>query len=488
MKVFIVTEGSQNIGFGHITRCVSLYQAFEEKGIIPKFIINGDESISDFINSKNYLIFNWIKEKRRLYRLVENADIAIIDSYLAKISFYKNLSNLVKLSVYLVDVNEIDYPKGVVVNGNICLEEVDYPVRAENTFLLGTKYIPLRKEFWHVPKKEITDKVKSVMITFGGSDVRNMTPWILRLLRENFPDLTKYTVIGKAFPNLNEINKETDNKTVLVCSPNAKKMKEIMLESDIAISSGGQTVYELARIGIPTIGIAVADNQLSNVKAWKSKGFFECVCWHSESNLMEKLKKSIEYLKDVDTRKTKSAIGREIVDGQGSLNIVKKVLSIFLKNKMTLREATIRDSSQLFDLSNDPVVRKNSYNQDKIEWHQHLKWLKRKLLDKDHVFFVVTDNLNKFYGQVRFDIDSKKEESIINISLKKNIRGLGLSSFVIDKSIDDLLKIKRVKLIKAYIKEENISSIKSFERANFRFLKNFTYEGTKSKIYVRDVK
>ena len=31
MKVFIITEGGKDIGFGHITRCFSLYQAFEEK-------------------------------------------------------------------------------------------------------------------------------------------------------------------------------------------------------------------------------------------------------------------------------------------------------------------------------------------------------------------------------------------------------------------------------------------------------------------------
>jgi len=40
LKAFIITEGSKNIGFGHITRCISLYQAFEERGIIPEFIIN----------------------------------------------------------------------------------------------------------------------------------------------------------------------------------------------------------------------------------------------------------------------------------------------------------------------------------------------------------------------------------------------------------------------------------------------------------------
>ena len=31
-KVIILTEGGKKVGFGHITRCISLYQAFEEKG------------------------------------------------------------------------------------------------------------------------------------------------------------------------------------------------------------------------------------------------------------------------------------------------------------------------------------------------------------------------------------------------------------------------------------------------------------------------
>ena len=51
MKVFIITEGSKNTGFGHITRCLSLYQAFKKRGILPTFIINGD-------NSFKYLLDN----------------------------------------------------------------------------------------------------------------------------------------------------------------------------------------------------------------------------------------------------------------------------------------------------------------------------------------------------------------------------------------------------------------------------------------------
>jgi len=173
MKVFIITEGSKNIGFGHVTRCISLYQAFEEREVMSEFIVNGDDSIENLLKNKNYQIFNWIEEGSKIFELIKEADICIIDSYLADISFYENLSNLVKVPVYIDDTKRLDYPRGIVINGNIYAKELDYPEKDGITYLLGSKYIPLRKEFWEVPEKEIKEKVESIMITFGGDDMRN---------------------------------------------------------------------------------------------------------------------------------------------------------------------------------------------------------------------------------------------------------------------------------------------------------------------------
>ena len=61
MKVVILTEGGADIGFGHITRCLSLYQAFEEKGIVSEMIINGDGSVLGLLRNSNYQIFDWVK-------------------------------------------------------------------------------------------------------------------------------------------------------------------------------------------------------------------------------------------------------------------------------------------------------------------------------------------------------------------------------------------------------------------------------------------
>lgn len=84
------------------------------------------------------------------------------------------------------------------------------------------------------------------MVTFGRDDAKNMTPNIINLLNKEYSALKKNIIIGRAFDNIEEIKKEIDENTNLIYYPNAEKIKEVMLNSDIAISAGGQTLHELA--------------------------------------------------------------------------------------------------------------------------------------------------------------------------------------------------------------------------------------------------
>ncbi len=326
MKVFIITEGGKDIGFGHMTRCLSLYQAFEERGTLPKFIINGDNNIEYLLKNVNYQIFNWLDERNKLFEMVKNADIAIIDSYLADISVYNTLSELVKLSVYIDDNKRLDYPKGIVLNGNIHAEKLNYPKKDGITYLLGTRYTPLRKEFWEILEKNIKEKIESIMVTFGGDDAKNMTPKILAFLKDKYPNLIKNVIIGRSFQNIDEIKKCADKNTNLSYYPDAEKMKEVMLNSDIAVSAGGQTLYELARVGVPTIGICVADNQLGNIKEWKRIGFLEYAGLYNENNIIADIDKLLKNLESIKIRESKSKIGRKLIGGKGSLRVSNKLL------------------------------------------------------------------------------------------------------------------------------------------------------------------
>lgn len=307
MKVFIITEGSRNIGFGHIARCISLYQAFEEKGIIPEFIINGDNSVKDLLKEKKHQILNWLEEKSELFELVKNADITIIDSYLADISFYENLSKLVKIPVYIDDTKRLDYPKGIVVNGSICAKEIDYPEKERITYLLGTKYIPLRKEFWDIPAKKINKKVKNILVTFGGMNHSDLIHRIISYLKNKFDFI--FHVIE---PKQNRLD--------------AKEMLDLMLKADICISGGGQTTYELARVGVPTIGICFADNQRLNLEGWQERKFIEYVGWWKDENVLDNVMTKVNLLMSRLKRKEKSKIGRQMVDGKGARRVCDLVM------------------------------------------------------------------------------------------------------------------------------------------------------------------
>ena len=325
MKVIIATEGGEIGGLGHIQRCFAISQAFEEKGIKSQFIVNGDDSVKKALREKNYQIWNWLKKRNEFFELAKKVDIVIIDSYLGDISFYKKLSELVRVPVYIDDNKRLDYPRGIVVNGGIHARKLKYLKKDSVRYLLGNQYAPLRKLFWEVRERKTRDGIESIMVTTGGHDPKNVMPKIVKFLKVNYPALRKDIIIGNAFGNIDAIKKEVDKNTSLVYFPDTKKMKDIMSRSDIAISSGGQTLHELARVGVPTIAFLQAENQRLNLEAWDKEGFIEYVGGYN--NLGKKISQGLDRLPLRKERARRSGIGMRLVDGQGARRIREALLT-----------------------------------------------------------------------------------------------------------------------------------------------------------------
>ena len=307
MKILILTEGGGKIGLGHITRCIALYEAFKEKSINPELIINGDRSILDLLRHKKFDRFNWIKNKERLSKILTNSDFIIIDSYLAEKSLYDKISEITNGRVLMIDdYNRIDYPKGIITNPSIYGEKLNYIKSNDKVYLLGKKYIILRKEFWNVPEKKINKKVRNILIAFGGMNLYVLAKKIVNFLRDEF-DFNYYVV---------EIRKSKFT---------AKEMLNLMLKSDVCISGGGQTTYELARVGVPTIGVCFAENQLGNLNGLEKVGFLKFAGWFNDGALLQKIEDNINEL-NYETRLKMSKIGKKYVDGQGVMRILSKVI------------------------------------------------------------------------------------------------------------------------------------------------------------------
>ncbi|MBN1353738.1 MAG: GNAT family N-acetyltransferase [Candidatus Omnitrophica bacterium] len=487
MKVHILTEGGKGIGLGHITRCISLYQAFKKRGISPTLVINGDDSVRKLLKGKKYRVFNWLKEQKKLFQMIRKGDIAVIDSYLAGHRTYKKISDLAPISAYLDDYKRLVYPRGIVINGGFQAKDIRYPRKENIKYLLGPGFIPIRTEFRDMPPRKIRPVIKSILISFGGCDTKNLTAKLLEFLNAMYPNVRKNILISDAFKDTQVAEKPAEPMCVFIKNPDPMKLKTVMLNSDIAISAGGQTLNELARTGTPTIGVCVAENQKMHLSYWAETGFLSYAGRYDDKDLLKKVHRAIISLQDKRVRKGMSLCGRETVDGRGPERIIKFILSEYFRNRLTLQKATLRDAREIFNLSTDKEVRKNSFQPKRFDFKHHLGWLRERLRDVNCVFYIFKIG-HEFIGQLRFNVDNEKKCATVNISLVEKMRNFNLSSFLVENSIRKLLKHhKHLRSIRAYVKRHNIASVKLFERTNFKFSGNRTVKGAKTRVYIRKV-
>lgn len=306
MKIFFLTEGGRKIGFGHITRCLSLCQAVEQRGASSEFIINGDNSVLGILEAKNYQIFDWVKQREKLFKALSGADAIIIDSYLAPGHFYKKIGHVFPGKLIIIDdFNKFAYHKGFVINPSLYGKGLKRPRNNKVIYLSGRNYIILRKEFWNVPGKKIHKELKNILITFGGTNCGNLAIKTKNYLKDKF---------GFNCSVLDAKNKSR-----------AKEVLKRMLKSDLCISGGGQTMFELARVGVPTIGVSVARNQNFNLESWRKNGCIEYAGPSDGKNVVKRIEASVKKLIPYNERLKRSRIGKKFVDGKGAERIISKL-------------------------------------------------------------------------------------------------------------------------------------------------------------------
>lgn len=137
-----------------------------------------------------------------------------------------------------------------------------------------------------------------------------------------------------------------------------------------------------------------------------------------------------------------------------------------------IREATLNDAVILFEWANNPETRQNSFNKHNIEWHNHINWLKKRLYTPSCKIYILLIN-EKPVGVVRFDIN---ETTIIGITVAPDHRGLGLGADFLKIACNTYWKSNGNDVL-AYIKKENIASLRVFEKAGFTFLKEDVFNG-----------
>jgi len=147
-------------------------------------------------------------------------------------------------------------------------------------------------------------------------------------------------------------------------------------------------------------------------------------------------------------------------------------------NIFEIREIILNDAQLLFDWANDLQTRQNSFNSNPISWPAHINWLNVKLADKKIKNYLIS--LQKIpVVVVKFETNL---DSIIGVTVAPEQRGKGIASMIIKKACATFWESYDSDIL-AYIKEENLPSIKAFKKAGFLFFKTENFNNSNCLIF-----
>jgi len=187
----------------------------------------------------------------------------------------------------------------------------------------------LRSSFRKISRKHTRKNIKNVLITFGGAEFKDFLKIILLFLLKRCPDF-KYHIVISSFNSgfESEINSlALYGNANIYYNISEKDMFALMSKCDLCVSGGGQTLYELVRCRVPTIGICFADNQRFNLESLKERGLIEYIKGYNDRKLLNRLAKAIDRLKLNKTRLFYSKLMSNSIDGNGVRRIVNIIMN-----------------------------------------------------------------------------------------------------------------------------------------------------------------
>ena len=138
----------------------------------------------------------------------------------------------------------------------------------------GSDYYFIRDEFLDTPRKEFSEKCGNILILFGGSDPSNLTMKlyeICEVLHDKMPHTDFHFITGIGYAHKDKV-KDMPKKNIFV-HHDVSRVSDYMRRADLAVTSQGRTIYELASMGVPAIVLAQNEREAEHVFAGIQNGF-----------------------------------------------------------------------------------------------------------------------------------------------------------------------------------------------------------------------
>jgi len=267
-KILIRVDGYKEIGLGHIYRTLLLASRLIDHELL--FVLHEKSDIGIRLIESSHYKFASFTDVEQLDDMINRymPDIMINDILDTTAEYMQYLQKKNIFTVNFEDVGEGTPYANVVINA---LYHEKYPL---DNHYWGKDYYCMRDEFLLIEPKEINKEIKNILISFGGTDVNDYTRRVIHIINHLDIKTIKILVIaGLGYDNIELLRDETRKFGMdIEILQDIRYISKYMQEADLAITSAGRTVYELASIGIPTIVLAQNDRELRHTFACADTG------------------------------------------------------------------------------------------------------------------------------------------------------------------------------------------------------------------------
>jgi len=335
-------DAFEEIGCGHLIRCLSL--AHELLNQQHKVFFIGYyplEQYRQLILHKNIVIepISCISEKEDATKTLSTAkniqaNMVIVDSYKLSHHWQELFNDQVPLCVF-DDIPNRQHHCQLLIDPTINRQANEYRplVGSQCQLLLGEKYTLLRDSFSKLRLKnntpsKITAQLNKVLIFFGATDPSGVTFDVLCKMPK---DIKVIVLLNETSPAYSKVVTFIGTQTNIALLTYCQKMADLMNSVDLVIGAPGSNSWERCCLGIPSLTLTLADNQL-DIATVMTK-------YHAAHNFGSPTKVNINNLinqlfflqNNLTELKAMSENAKKLCDGNGANRVSKKMLT-YLNN------------------------------------------------------------------------------------------------------------------------------------------------------------
>jgi UDP-2,4-diacetamido-2,4,6-trideoxy-beta-L-altropyranose hydrolase len=283
-------------------RCLTLAHILKEEGANVAFISGEMPAALEHLVSRDFLLHSLevplgmegsIASEKDALETIQylndhgRPDCMVIDNYSIGLDWERQVRPLVERILVIDDLANRAHDCDVLLDQNLCPSfetRYDALVPSHALKLLGPKYALLRPEFYEERGRlrSRDGQIKSVLISFGGSDPSNETLKALQAMLLLGPSIIELEVVlggGNAQAAVSNLCSEIAHARL---HRDVSNMAELMAKADLAIGALGTTTWERCLLGLPALAIVLAKNQQLVGEAMSLAGALVNLGWYSE--------------------------------------------------------------------------------------------------------------------------------------------------------------------------------------------------------------